>query len=92
MSPYTESAKNLSPADPTKKMSKSLGAQHFIGLFESEESIRKKIRSSVTDSDNESNEMIFEMSSQARKIAQGTIREVRELTGLLNMKTSLMKS
>ena len=31
-------------------MSKSLGPRHYIGLFEEEDSIRKKIRSAVTDS------------------------------------------
>jgi tryptophanyl-tRNA synthetase len=30
-------------------MSKSLGDKHYVGLFEPEESIRKKIRSAVTD-------------------------------------------
>lgn len=42
--------KLLSLADPTKKMSKSLGDKHVIGLFESEASIRKKVKSAVTDS------------------------------------------
>ena len=46
---FTEIPKLMSLADPTKKMSKSLGEKHFIGLFETEESIRKKIRSAVTD-------------------------------------------
>lgn len=43
-------AKLLSTADPTKKMSKSLGPKHYIGLFEEEASVRRKIRSAVTDS------------------------------------------
>lgn len=42
--------KVLSTADPTRKMSKSLGPRHYIGLFEDEDSIRRKIRSAVTDS------------------------------------------
>ncbi|MFQ5865760.1 MAG: tryptophan--tRNA ligase [bacterium] len=46
---YTEVPKIMSPADPTKKMSKSLGEKHYIGLFEDEQSIRKKIMSAVTD-------------------------------------------
>lgn len=46
---FTELPKLMSLADPTKKMSKSLGDKHFIGLFEDKESIRKKIRSAVTD-------------------------------------------
>lgn len=46
----TEVPKVLSTADPTKKMSKSLGPKHYISLFEDEESVRQKIRSAVTDS------------------------------------------
>jgi tryptophanyl-tRNA synthetase len=45
----TETPKLVSLADPSKKMSKSLGEKHFIGLFEDEESIRKKIKTAVTD-------------------------------------------
>ncbi len=47
---HTPVTKVLSTADPTRKMSKSLGPRHFIGLFEEEDSIRGKIRSAVTDS------------------------------------------
>ncbi len=46
----TESAKVMSLADPEKKMSKSLGDRHVIGLFEDEASIRKKVKTAVTDS------------------------------------------
>jgi len=46
---YTEVPKLMSLADPTKKMSKSLGDKHYISLFESEDSIRKKVRTAVTD-------------------------------------------
>jgi tryptophanyl-tRNA synthetase len=46
---FTEVPKLMSLADPTKKMSKSLGEKHYIGVFESEESIRKKVKSAVTD-------------------------------------------
>lgn len=54
---FTEIPKLLSIADPTKKMSKSLGDKHVIGLFESEESIRKKIKSAVTDTGEDTLEM-----------------------------------
>lgn len=47
---HTRVPKLLSPADPSRKMSKSLGPRHYIGLFEDEDSIRSKIRSAVTDS------------------------------------------
>ena len=46
---YTEVQKLTSLADPEKKMSKSLGDKHYIGLFEPEESIRKKVKIAVTD-------------------------------------------
>ncbi|HSR66865.1 MAG TPA: tryptophan--tRNA ligase [Acidobacteriota bacterium] len=42
-------AKIVSPADPEKKMSKSLGDKHCIFVMEEEKAIRKKIRSAVTD-------------------------------------------
>ena len=46
----TETPKVMSLVDPTKKMSKSAGERHYIGLFEDEQSIRAKIKSAVTDS------------------------------------------
>ncbi|GAB4496068.1 MAG: tryptophan--tRNA ligase [Saprospiraceae bacterium] len=46
---FTETPKILSPADPTKKMSKSLGEKHYINLFGDEDRIRKQIKSAVTD-------------------------------------------
>jgi len=46
---FTEVPKLLSLADPTKKMSKSLGDQHVVRLFEEETSIRKKVKTAVTD-------------------------------------------
>ncbi len=45
----TDIPKLVSLADPTKKMSKSLDEKHYIGLFEEEDSIRKKVKSAVTD-------------------------------------------
>jgi tryptophanyl-tRNA synthetase len=47
---FTEIPKVQSLANPTKKMSKSLGEKHYIALFEEEASIRKKVKTSVTDS------------------------------------------
>jgi len=46
---FTDVPKLMSLADPTRKMSKSFGEKHYISLFESEDSIRKKVRSAVTD-------------------------------------------
>jgi len=45
----TESSRIMSLADPTKKMSKSLGDKHYIALSDSDEVIKKKVRSAVTD-------------------------------------------
>ncbi len=42
-------ARIMSLADPTQKMSKSAGETHYIGVLEAEASIRKKVRSAVTD-------------------------------------------
>ncbi len=42
-------ARIMSLADPTMKMSKSAGETHYIGVMEAESSIRKKVRSAVTD-------------------------------------------
>jgi tryptophanyl-tRNA synthetase len=42
-------ARIMSLADPTIKMSKSAGDAHYIGVMEDEASIRKKVRSAVTD-------------------------------------------
>jgi len=52
---FTDVPKLMSLVDPTKKMSKSLGDKHHIGVFESEDSIRKKIRTAVTDTGSQTN-------------------------------------
>lgn len=46
---FTETPKILSPADPNRKMSKSLGEKHYINLFAEEDRIRKQIKTAVTD-------------------------------------------
>lgn len=47
---FTQTPKIMSLVDPTKKMSKSSGERHYIGLFEDEQGIRAKIKTAVTDS------------------------------------------
>jgi len=54
---FTEVQKLMSLADPTKKMSKSLGDKHYISLFETEDSIRKKVKVAVTDTGGETGRM-----------------------------------
>ena len=153
---HTETPKILSTADPMRKMSKSAGEKHYISLLADEATIRKQIKSAVTDTgDTPEGEMsaglanlfsmlkacdkidlhqslmndhlngtlryvdlkdavadalvelttpfrekkealkaekknlrfqIKESSEQIRKIAQETVREVKELTGLLNVR------
>jgi len=39
----------MSLSDPMGKMSKSSGESHYVGVMEPETSIRKKVRSAVTD-------------------------------------------
>jgi len=46
---FTKVPKVKSTADPSRKMSKSAGAKHFISIFEEEKRIRKQIKSAVTD-------------------------------------------
>ncbi|MEO5583410.1 MAG: tryptophan--tRNA ligase [Saprospiraceae bacterium] len=46
---FTDIPKVMSTADPTKKMSASLGEKHNINLFSSPDQIRKQIKSAVTD-------------------------------------------
>lgn len=50
---FTSIPKLMSLADPTKKMSKSLGPKHYIALFEEENVLNKKVRSAVTDTGGE---------------------------------------
>jgi len=45
----TEGKRIMSLADPTQKMSKSLGDKHYIGLMEDPDAAWKKVRSAVTD-------------------------------------------
>ncbi|MEM9849431.1 MAG: tryptophan--tRNA ligase [Bacteroidota bacterium] len=54
---FTETPKIRSTADPTRKMSKSAGAKHYINVFEAEARLRKQIASAVTDTGTASDEM-----------------------------------
>lgn len=45
--------KIMSLSDPSKKMSKSLGKENYIGIFDSPEEIKRKIKRAVTDSGKE---------------------------------------
>lgn len=51
-----EGKRIMSLADPEKKMSKSLGDKHYVGLMEPPKRVGKKIRSAVTDAGGEARE------------------------------------
>ena len=53
---YTQVPKVMSTADPSRKMSASLGDKHNIDVFADENRIRKQIRSAVTDTGTEAGE------------------------------------
>lgn len=72
---FTETPKIMSTADPTRKMSASLGEKHNINVFAEEAKIRKQIKSAVTDTgDSVEGEMspgvanLFSMLNACRKI------------------------
>ncbi len=46
---HTKTAKVMSTADPTRKMSKSAGEKHYISMFSDPSRILKQIKSAVTD-------------------------------------------
>lgn len=46
---YTETPKIRSTADPARKMSKSAGEKHYINVFADEATLRRQIKSAVTD-------------------------------------------
>jgi tryptophanyl-tRNA synthetase len=46
---WTQAPKVMSLVDPTKKMSKSSGDKHYVGVFEDPATAKKKIKSAVTD-------------------------------------------
>lgn len=49
----TTGSRIMSLADPTRKMSKSLGPSHYVGITEESKAMWKKLRSAVTDTGGE---------------------------------------
>ncbi len=47
---WSEAPKIMSLAEPNSKMSKSLGARHYISIYEDPDALRRKVMSAVTDS------------------------------------------
>ena len=54
----TEGKRIMSLADPSQKMSKSLGEKHYVGLMEEPDVVWMKIRAAVTDSGQEVGEQM----------------------------------
>jgi tryptophanyl-tRNA synthetase len=52
---YTETPKIRSTADPMRKMSKSAGEKHYISVFADEATVRRQIKSAVTDTGEQTN-------------------------------------
>lgn len=74
---FTQTPKVLSPADPSKKMSKSFGDKHYINLFGDEKTMRKQIRSHVTDNNltnnsNSINNIIFNKINYKNKVVMSS--------------------
>lgn len=64
---YTETPKIASTADPTRKMSKSAGKKHWIGVFADEKRMTKQIKSAVTDA----GDMPFNQETGKREMSEG---------------------
>jgi tryptophanyl-tRNA synthetase len=77
---FTEIPNVRSLADPTKKMSKSLGPKHYIGLFDDESTVRTKLQQAVTGdgSDGQMSEGI------------GNMFELLKATGRLDLHGNMM--
>ncbi len=64
---FTETPNIASTADPTRKMSKSAGEKHWIGVFAEEARIRKQVKSAVTDT----GEVEIDEATGQRKMSPG---------------------
>lgn len=79
---YTPTPKIKSTADPTRKMSKSAGEKHYINIFADEASIRRQLKSAVTDTGENKQD---EMSEGVHNLF-----ELLKASGALSEHTSLM--
>jgi len=76
---YTETPNIRSTADPSKKMSKSAGEKHYIGIFSDEARIKKQVRSAVTDlGDAESDKMSEGVSNLFELLNAGGAKETSD--------------
>jgi tryptophanyl-tRNA synthetase len=78
----TKGARIMSLTDPTSKMSKSAAAAHTVGVMEEEISIRKKVRSAVTDMGLEAGDAMSPGVANLFEILELAVEETGE-TGLV---------
>jgi tryptophanyl-tRNA synthetase len=77
----TEAPKIMSLADPSKKMSKSLGPKHYIGLFDDRRTVEEKVMAAVTDAGGSAGEMspgvanLFTILNASDSDATATLRQ-----------------
>lgn len=81
---FTETPKIKSTADPSRKMSKSAGAKHYINVFEDEKRLRKQIGSAVTDSG--------ESTDDAMSAGVANLFELLKAAGQLDAYEDLLKT
>ncbi len=74
----TKIPKVMSLAEPTKKMSKSLGEKHYIALSDEPDVILKKLKKAVTDAEGEANlkSLLAEFANEEtnQKFSSGEVR------------------
>lgn len=75
---FTEVPKVMSPANPHKKMSKSLGPKHYIDVFADENRIRKQVRSAVTDTGEQTDTMSQGVANLFELLKASEQHEVRQ--------------
>lgn len=83
---YTDTPKIRSTADPTKKMSKSAGEKHYINVFADETTIRRQIKSAVTDSGDTTSGIMAEGVQNLFELikASGYVKEHEQLMDYYN--------
>ncbi len=78
----------MSLADPTKKMSKSLGPKHYLALTDTPETIREKVSRAVTDTGSEGREMSSALKNLFRLLKEfGTPAEIKKFEAAYSDKT-----
>ncbi|MEM9834935.1 MAG: tryptophan--tRNA ligase [Bacteroidota bacterium] len=88
---YTKVPKVMSTADPTRKMSASLGDKHNIDVFAEEKVIRKQIRSAVTDTGDQAEGVMSPGVENLFSLLAASGREEAHQSLLLDYKSGTLK-